>query len=841
MKFKYLFLALSVSMLLASTATAQTLPSGMSVDNDYQSGQTGYYYVNMPSEYGATTKITLPTGFLSSFKVYDDGGKNGNYTSDSYCFLELTAPANCLLRLSGNVTTNGKHDKLEVYDGRFKSNLLGTIYSETSGVLTDFEPIVSTQQTMTLVFSSYKSCAGLDLTVTVVQLTNHEISVNAVTGGTVTVDKNSAIANETVTLTATPSEGYLFNRIIVSDGSNTYVSGGDWVTNTATFTMPNTDVTVTPVFTNNNWTADEGLFVSMFDSKDLVANIPIGMQSFKVMYGDGSSKTASKTNATLKLAAPEGYVLQLSGTLSIDLGSYDKSNEEAEFVVYDGESTSASSLIKYSTNMEDYVNKPIEVLSTGKEVYIRCHTGYSATAWNLNLTVTLTPIDGQHFVIVSNSISNGGIVADQTAAKPNSTVNLTVTPDEGYVLKSINVTDANGNIQLTPSSPNASFGDVNYFTASNFSFTMRTADATVSATFMPKTDFYVTIPKTGDRTFSIPDGTTSFNVYAEKYDFNDNGYLLLTAPQGFKMKVSGRAYIFRWSSMIDYLEIFDGATSESTSLGKFWESTNASDPNYTQKDGVGVPVNATSSGNKLLFYFYSNYNGYTEKGLNLTVTLIDARKSVQDLTVTIPAQTYTGSAIEPEITVKDGSKTLVQGTDYTVAYSNNINVGTATATITGKGNYSGTVEKTFTITPKVTTLGALTLTEYGDRTTATLQGEFTSTEKTSLEIDNSIDVSELTFQRTFTAGVPATVMLPFSFAADKVDGKFYTLASVAPINGVWTATMSNPIKGIIEANTPYIFKANSNLTKLTFENGDDGVTLQSTKTINDNGSGDWTL
>ncbi|MDD6002865.1 MAG: DUF6383 domain-containing protein, partial [Bacteroidales bacterium] len=40
---------------------------------------------------------------------------------------------------------------------------------------------------------------------------------------------------------------------------------------------------------------------------------------------------------------------------------------------------------------------------------------------------------------------------------------------------------------------------------------------------------------------------------------------------------------------------------------------------------------------------------------------------------------------------------------------------------------------------------------------------------------------------------------------------------------------------------PYIFKANSNLTKLTFENGDDGVTLQSTKTINDNGSGDWTL
>jgi len=59
-------------------ATAQTLPSGMSVDNDYQSGQVGYYYVNMPTV-GSSKTITLTTSFPSSFKVYDNGGKNGNY------------------------------------------------------------------------------------------------------------------------------------------------------------------------------------------------------------------------------------------------------------------------------------------------------------------------------------------------------------------------------------------------------------------------------------------------------------------------------------------------------------------------------------------------------------------------------------------------------------------------------------------------------------------------------------------------------------------------------------------------------------------------------------------
>ena len=126
-------------------------------------------------------------------------------------------------------------------------------------------------------------------------------------------------------------------------------------------------------------------------------------------------------------------------------------------------------------------------------------------------------------------------------------------------------------------------------------------------------------------------------------------------------------------------------------------------------------------------------------------------------------------------------------------------------------------------------------------TNASVQGDFSSTESGFLEIETAEQVKQVTFNRTFTKGVPATVMFPFSFDASKVDGKFYTLASVAPINGVWTATMSNPITGTIEANTPYIFKANNNLTKLTFDNGSEKVFLQSTVTINANTSGDWTL
>ena len=64
---------------------------------------------------------------------------------------------------------------------------------------------------------------------------------------------------------------------------------------------------------------------------------------------------------------------------------------------------------------------------------------------------------------------------------------------------------------------------------------------------------------------------------------------------------------------------------------------------------------------------------------------------------TISYQVYTGSAIKPSFYVILGSKVLVAGTDYTVSYKNNVNKGTATITITGKGSYTGTKSTTFKI------------------------------------------------------------------------------------------------------------------------------------------------
>lgn len=64
--------------------------------------------------------------------------------------------------------------------------------------------------------------------------------------------------------------------------------------------------------------------------------------------------------------------------------------------------------------------------------------------------------------------------------------------------------------------------------------------------------------------------------------------------------------------------------------------------------------------------------------------------------------TYDGTAKEPSVSVmnKTGDYTLVEGYSYTIEYSNNIDAGTASVTVTGKGNYTGSITKTFEISPR---------------------------------------------------------------------------------------------------------------------------------------------
>ena len=75
--------------------------------------------------------------------------------------------------------------------------------------------------------------------------------------------------------------------------------------------------------------------------------------------------------------------------------------------------------------------------------------------------------------------------------------------------------------------------------------------------------------------------------------------------------------------------------------------------------------------------------------------------NIQSANVSVSTNSYVfdNTAKKPSVTVKIGGKALKNGSDYTVSYLNNTKVGTATVRITGKGDYTGTITRNFTINP----------------------------------------------------------------------------------------------------------------------------------------------
>ena len=130
-------------------------------------------------------------------------------------------------------------------------------------------------------------------------------------------------------------------------------------------------------------------------------------------------------------------------------------------------------------------------------------------------------------------------------------------------------------------------------------------------------------------------------------------------------------------------------------------------------DESGNQIEAVNAGTyKVKIDIAEGENFASVKDLYVGTFTVDAKQLEEGMIADIDAQTYTGNTITPEVTVTDGSRTLVEGADYDVTYeikpdstgtlSENkpIGAGTYNVIITGKGNYSGAVTKPFAISAK---------------------------------------------------------------------------------------------------------------------------------------------
>ena len=188
-----------------------------------------------------------------------------------------------------------------------------------------------------------------------------------------------------------------------------------------------------------------------------------------------------------------------------------------------------------------------------------------------------------------------------------------------------------------------------------------------------------------------------------------------------------------------------------------------------------------------------------------------AAKSITSGTVSsIASQTYTGKALTPVVTVKDGNSVLVKGKDYTISYLNNTNAGTATVTIKGTGNYTGTITKTFKIEPKsiskLTVKGIGTKYYNGKKQTQSLSvydgavklnaSCYTVTYKNHTNIGKA--TIELKGKGNYTGSLKKTFTISVKKNATYKAGNYQYKITNAAVNGKGTVTVLKPVKSTIK-------------------------------------------
>ncbi len=141
------------------------------------------------------------------------------------------------------------------------------------------------------------------------------------------------------------------------------------------------------------------------------------------------------------------------------------------------------------------------------------------------------------------------------------------------------------------------------------------------------------------------------------------------------------------------------------SNGEYTSLTEKKIYGYDSETSELPPVGVVASG-----IYYAKISTYWNDtaGKDYTIQFVQPKSLSSAKVSAIATQTFKGKNITPSVTVKYGSSVLKKGTDYTVEYSNNYYVGTATVTITGKGNYTGTITKSFKIIPKSVNLKSVT-------------------------------------------------------------------------------------------------------------------------------------
>ena len=546
----------------------------------------------------------------------------------------------------------------------------------------------------------------------------------------------SSVVLEQTTLNAADYEVSYSNNTDAGTATVT-VTGKRTYTGTATTTFTIKQATFTPMVTLESWT-----YGSAPNSPSVQNNVSNGNVAYS--YAVRGTTNFSETVPT---AAGE-YTVKVTIAAT---GNYEAAEATADFAIIGKTITDGMVTIEGTSFVfNNAVQVPNVTVTDGTNTL---GVNDYAVSYEQVVDEVTTPLES------ANSVVNAGDYNVVITGKGNYT---------GTVKKSFKITKATlKNLAVTLT------GWTYGATANTPAVTGKPDDAEVTYTYSVDTTdpkdqvFTATVPSdAGDyivkatvaasANYQGGEATKTFTI--AKADIAESQF---TKPQGVeKLTYTGAA-----QQLVTAGSVPTGATIKfySEYVPNYYDGFNLNCLANTYTYTADIPT-GTNAGYYAVLYKVDGGTNYKDVEPGQTVIVFVDSVDVKDATIEAIADTaFTGEAIEPELTVTFGQIPMVLGTDYTVAYTDNVSAGKATATITGKGNYKGTKSVNFNIvrkaiTDEMVTLSPESFTYDGTPQTPTVTVAYKIDEQTTKTLTENTDYT-ISYQKV-VGGTPETVTSP---------------------------------------------------------------------------------
>ena len=335
-----------------------------------------------------------------------------------------------------------------------------------------------------------------------------------------------------------------------------------------------------------------------------------------------------------------------------DAGTYDGKAKTPSVTVKDGGTVISSN--EYSVSYENNTNAGTATVKI---------TDVAGGNYDVSGSKTFTINKGAYNGTVEKKVT---IIKKRGTAQTGTLTAADFFPEgavpEGAVISNVN--DSFDSDVMNPLTLDQDAGKISYITAANItSTTDQTCKVTISSANYQDIEATLIFHPTDKTTVTI-EGLTYTNKTYDGGAIQPTGTLLVTGG----------------NVPANELEVLYEGTGNTTYNG----------PTAPKDAGTYKAIYKVADSNE-------TYTGSVEYAFTISPKAVTT-----DMIGTIASQEYTGEVITPTPEVKDGSIKLTSGRDFDFIYDKNINAGkdTATLTITGKGNYTGTADKTFTIERK---------------------------------------------------------------------------------------------------------------------------------------------